>query len=347
MSWQSSIVPGYGPHNKSILSVVAKRTYRIHQGGVEIADEQLPLETGEIPADLANPLYSELIAESDLIAYKPKTDIVVLAHACAPRGQSALQIDCQVTVGPASKRVRVYGERTVESRRMRGLSFSEPLPFKQQPIGYVHAYGGRATAKDGTLYAFPPNPLGVGFYLKGGIEEVESIKVPTCEDPDDPVSADRLVVDKFDNWVEAPQPASFGWSRQSFYPRYTFMGIIPEMLSAATDANYAIDPNVPCMDARFYQGASQGLCNHNLLGNEAVKLTHLDADHPVFSFQLPGDVPHLSLRLGAQTHTLEPQLQTVVIDKPQAVLTMLWRGCIEIEGVATLQKIGVVKHRVE
>jgi hypothetical protein len=327
MSWQSAMIPGFGPNGKPIISVIAKRSYEIAPGRVFLANEQLPLYTAEIPADSTNLYYSENLAETDLVAFKPFTDIVVLGKAYSPKGTKSYHLECEVQVGPAKKIINVFGERKIESKLMRGLNFTDPIPFEEKPIGYANAYGGRAKSKDGTLFPFPPNPLGKGFYIKGGFEEYSEILVPSVEDPEFPLEPEDLILDKYDNWKSAPKPVSFGWTKQSFFPRFTYSGIIPE-LPGAYASGYEINPNLPKMDSRFFQGASDGLCSHVLKGNEHVRLTNMDSENPLFEFELPGEMPVMTIKIGSNQEQLPPVLQTVMIDKEKNILYMVWRGMV-------------------
>ena len=96
MKWQSQMIPGSAPGGKSILSVLAKRTYSIERGSTSPAEEQSPLEPSEIPGDPDNPFYSETRYESDLVAFKPTTDVIVAARAYAPHGKKAYRLECRV-----------------------------------------------------------------------------------------------------------------------------------------------------------------------------------------------------------------------------------------------------------
>lgn len=344
MSWQSTMLPGYGLDGKPILSVLAKRTYEIAHGKIFLANDQQQLNPGEITSDPSNPFYSETLAESDLVSYKPFTDIVVHGKAYAPRGKKAYHLECELQVGSVFKKLVVYGERKLESKLIRGLYFSDPLAFECMDIGYGNAYGGRAKAKDGTLYPFPPNPLGKGFYLKEGFEDLSEILVPSVEDPDSAIEPEDLILDKFDNWKKAPKPASFGWTKQNFFPRFTYAGIIPE-LPGAFAAGYEINPNLPKIDMRFFQGASEGLCNHVLKGNEHVKLTYLDREYPMFEFDLPGEKPEITIKIGSEKCGVEPVLQTLLIFKEFNLMTLVWRGNRQISG--TIEEIAKMQSAFE
>ena len=332
ISWQSTILPGYGPGGKPILSVLAKRTYSLAMGAIALAPQQQPLNQADIPADPQNPFHSELLAENELIPFKPYTDFIVHCKAHAPHGKKAYHLDCEVHAGALSKKITVYGERHLESKALRGLCFSEPIPFECQPVGYCGAYGGNAVSKEGMVFSYPPNPLGRGFNLKGGFKDYADLPVPFCEDPSSPIMPDSCILNRYDDWPQCPKPASFGFTRPIFYPRYTYAGILPEMVTADQTA----DPKNPRLDFRFYQSASPGLGEQILTGRELIKLVYMDRNHPLFEFELPGKKPVLSITVDGSVLEVAPVLQTVFIDKEQGCMSMIWRGVREYGGVAVL-----------
>lgn len=341
MSWQSTMIPASGPDGTPILSVLAKRTYDLAPGKATPAAEQPPFVPAEVTLDPSSPLYTETVAEAELVGYKPFTDVVVLGRAFAPRGNKAYRLECEVRVGAITKKMVVYGERKLESKVMRGLAFTDPRPFESREIGYAHAFGGRAKSKDGTLFPYPPNPIGKGFTLKGGFEEYEAIAVPSCEDPDSPIEPDELIVGKYEDWRRCPKPVSFGWTKQGFFPRYTYAGVLPDLLAGAMEAGHPINPQTPRLDFRFFQGASEGMGERLLAGDEPVMLRHMDAGMPRYEFRLPEDRPELAVTIAGTRYELEAAPQTVVIDKENSRLTMIWRGSRAYGGVEELPGLTV------
>ena len=345
--WHKAFIPSGKPDGTPILSVLAKKSYTIAPGAVTECDEYVPLVENDVFAEPDNPLYSDVVAENDHIPFKPFTDVVVTGKAYAPRGKRAYHLDVGIAVGQLKKTIRVFGERTVESRALRGLQITAPQPFTEMTLGYRRAYGGIARDKKGTLMTFYPNPIGTGFALKGGFEEASQLRVPNIEDPAAPVTTDNLVLDDFEKWPEAPKPASLGWTRRNFYPRYTYAGVLPEYLAAAEKnrdemaKKYPQLANAPMpkMDFRVYQGASDGLWGGPLKGNEPVRLTYLDPDNPTFDFQLPGETPLITLDTGEGAKQLPAVLQTVFINKEKNLLSLVWRGCVEYGGVETLAQV--------
>jgi hypothetical protein len=351
--WLQMFLPGYNPQGKTILSVLAKKTYEIMSGKVEVAAEQIPFTESDEFEQPDQFMYSEVIAETDFIPYKIYPDVVVLGKAYTPMQKRAYYLDCAVRVGPLRKGIRVYGNRTVEMKAFKGLVFRDPEPFTEMELGYKNAYGGIAKAKDGTLYSYYPNSIGRGFHLKGGFEDVSELKVPNLEDPDHPVTEESLVISQFEKWPDAPKPASFGFTRRSSYPRYTYAGVMPEMLQGIADqykqaqGGVSGDITIPKLDFRVYQGASEGLWGADLHGDEQVQIDYMDRNEPHYSFTLPGDIPEMKIDIGEGASPLNPSIHTIVIDMEKKVLSMVWRGAVEIDGFEALATIGEPKISVK
>lgn len=355
MSWVYTIVPSGNNKGVPILSVLAKKTYTIsnQHKPVEAKEQELLVES-DVYTDPDNPMYSDVLAETDMAAYKLSTDVIILGKARSPKGKKAYHLDCDARVGPLKKTVRVFGNRKAEERTFRGISIGDPEPFNEIEFCYSNAFGGVTRNKEGTLFAYYPNPIGKGFSIKGGFENILEIELPNLEDVEFPLTPDNVVLSKFEEWKTAPKPASMGWTKRSFYPRYTYAGVLPEYLDAATKNLADMKKENPgignvkltAMDFRVYQGASDGLWGKKLLGNEPIKLTYMDARFPVFESELPQDYPTITLDIGEGSVELERNLHTVVIDKEKNILTMLWRGSMEYGGVEELAQLKKLEAEV-
>lgn len=339
--WQKAFVPGFKPDGIPILSVICKRTYAVSHEKVKQSDIQIPLSENDTFISPGNPTFSEVADETDLIPFKLTTDIIVKGKAYSPAGKKAFFLECSVSVGALSKNVMVFGPRRIEKKTLRGLVIGDPEPFSEMELGYCHAYGGVARTKNGTIYSYFPNPIGKGFQLKAGCLSPESIQVPHLEDPSSPLTSDNIAMSRIENWIKAPKPASFGWTRKNFYPRYTYAGVLPEQLPFASrrdgvtkDENKNV--NFPSLDFRIFQGASDGLWGKQLRGDELVKLVYFDKDNPVFEFCLPGEVPVIQIDTGNGMEEFPAALQTVIIDMNSKLLSTVWRGCKEYEGIGQL-----------
>ena len=186
------------------IAVTAKRTYRIVTAGrCVLADEQVPIEPELVVDD------GLLVADTDLLSFKPGTDVVVTAEAHAKGGRAVTETTAGVRVENRTVTVRVVGKRRVV-RRNGSWAFSDPEPFAKAPLGWREAYGGIDAAarerldapllaplqkysqydlKFATAAAYPRNPVGKGYLLEDG-PRVEGLELPTVEDPDDPITYD-------------------------------------------------------------------------------------------------------------------------------------------------------------
>ncbi len=345
--WQTKFITGKNPSGKPIISVLAKKTYAIKNGEVACdAQVPIPLYDSDLYDDPENCSFAEVIAQSDLIPFKKSTDVVILGKVTSPGTKLARYLDCDVTAGPYKKCVRAYGKRILKRKGIRGIALSEPEPFKEVTLGYKNAYGGVSRSKDGTVYVYYPNPIGKGFNLKGGVDDVAEIEVPNLEDPNLPLRPKDLLMSKFTGWTKVPAPVSLGWTRKNFYPRYTLCGVIPEQLQGAmSDTDNAGSLNTKA-DFDFFQGASVGLWGKRLSGDEIIKLTYMDSQFPLFETALPAEIPVMLLDTGDGANELEPFLDTVTIIKDQNLLTVLWRGSSQIQTLEEINGARKIECRV-
>jgi hypothetical protein len=130
--------------------------------------------------------------------------------------------------------------------------------------------------------------------------------------------------------------------------------VLPEHLNAAflnleesKKSNPAFkEVTFPTMDYRFFQGASDGLWGKQLVGNEIVTLFYMDTLHAKYEFQLPGDIPLITLDIGDGPKKLEAMLHTLVIDKNSSTVTLVWRGALEYGGLEQLEVVPYIKQEV-
>src|SRR6187402_1112789 len=96
----------------SFLSVIIKGTFQIpgRGGPARPTATQLPIFTKDEPYDPKQP-GGLLKFESDLVPFKPRTDVVLVGHAYAPHGRPAKVVDVEIEVGALRKKLRVFGER--------------------------------------------------------------------------------------------------------------------------------------------------------------------------------------------------------------------------------------------
>jgi hypothetical protein len=152
---------------------------------------------------------SEVVAESDLAAFKPRCDVIVRATAHAPDGVARsrwlarLRVTASRPRGPSveiDKTLSVCGPRDFV-RHGAGWTLSEPAETPAVPLRWALAWGGRSrvindegqTLLDAACFT---NPLGTGWIdaghdeavVRAGRERVRTVAGPQIEAPDAPVS---------------------------------------------------------------------------------------------------------------------------------------------------------------
>jgi hypothetical protein len=362
--WFSHFIPGNAPNGKPILSVLGKRTYRFDNGKTawEDDEEQIPfLEADEYMGE-GNPITDALRLESDLVAYKPMTDVIFIGKAHVPGGQKLPRLDFGIEIGGARRIGRAIGNRKVIVTGS-GIAFSEPEPFSEMPIDYTRAYGGKDEASEpGAMYVYPRNQVGKGFIVKNTPAALQALALPNLEDPNKPLTPQNLVLGKFERWKEYPEPLSFGCVGKNAYPRYTLAGLPPEQWADAeaerqravqkapevgTKPSKQPSPPPPMLNLEFFNGASPGMKLPYLAGNEAIRFANLDPKLGRFTFNLPGVRPKCWLDVGEGRVEMDMVLHTVVIYKPTNQLTMVWRGSCGYGGLKAMESFTNLEYGIK
>src|SRR3954462_13029433 len=120
--------------------VVVKATFDIGPAGrLKLADKQPPPLLK--PEYRGEPGKSSLRMDSDLLAPKPGTDVILDACAHAPNGRSAAAVPVSLQVAGLEKKRVGHGIGPYYRGAM-GLTTTPPRPFTVQPIHYEWAFGG-------------------------------------------------------------------------------------------------------------------------------------------------------------------------------------------------------------
>lgn len=347
---------GKDPTGRFILSVLAKRTYRIVEGGRCALDEkQVPLVTEPQP-DPENP--DLLLHDTDLYALKLMTDVVVKGYAYG-NGQDVSGV--AVRVGNHEKRILVTGDRSCTLTAAGKIVFSRPEAVEKVPLRYTHAYGGRDAVAETTYgnpylelqpaldpeqcdlakaspFLYPRNPCGRGYLIKAERDAVEALRLPNLEDPLDLLTPERLPVGEVEQWPRMPLPQATDWFDYAWFPRIAYFGVVPffepegqplaEVVRGFSPP-YVAQERVPDADAAFRMtcGASLGLQLPHLRGDEEVELLNMSPTGRALRFRVPKERPRIWTdgRKGKLNKT-EPVIHTVVIEPDASRLMIVWRG---------------------
>lgn len=349
----SKILLATDERNQPIFSVLVKRTYNIPADTLATrASRDEPLRSSPEYYGVKEPQLDPLKFDTDEIPYKLATDIVFIGKAYAPGGKAVFNCSVSLQVGKQSKNLMITGNRICYYRAGRNPVISEPQPFQQLEIRYDKAYGGIDKLSEPTQVSrYPRNPCGIGFVIKNTKASIEGLKLPNIEHPQDPLTPERIIVGELANWNQQPLPQGLGWYDGAWYPRSSYLGIVPASVPLGTQMRESqlglVPPNqvelarafkLPSLDFRFFNGASLGLVVPYLRGDETVRLSNLTPAGKL-QFQLPSDQPVIVIDIGFGEQSLQPILQTVTIRGEDQQLDLVWRGSSPYPGVDWLPKM--------
>ena len=289
--------------------VAVKATFDIGRGGVlTLADEQPPpLLEPEYRGDPAN---SSLRLDSDLLAAKPGTDVVLDASAHAPSGRPAATVPVSLAVGELQKSLLVHGTRAYYRGAM-GLTTSAPRPFVTHPIHYEWAFGGRDTshADERKHRIDTRNPVGKGFTVDGSRLEYQAAHA-----------------------VEYPSGSPAKAGPAGFGPIASFWS--PRLERAGTyDARWekARKPLLPDdYDERFaFSAPDDQRPAKPLRGGETVTLVNMTPEGAL-RFQLPKIFLAFRTNFGRRAEEHRATLTTVFISTEKMKLSLVWQSTLRV-----------------
>ena len=332
------------PSGGQSVCVFIKRTYdmvnaaRMHRS----ARGEIPLfaEPVEEDDDGREPVPC-LTHECDLAPRKPCTDIVVHGRVRSPGALPVASMTAGVRVGALTKHITVVGDRRVAWRPGARIAFERPEPFVEIPLSWRRAYGGI----DGSLEvpeptnigellsaltpeehpgAYPRNPAGRAWIVNPDERSLAGCLLPNFEDPDYPLSPDRMIFWERERWWSAPIPAGFGWVGQGWFPRAPMLGIGPE-LPEQLRSGWLTDP--PELDdgpdPRFFSGASRGMRAVGLRGDELVELHGFHHEGPLTT-ALPSERPDVLVAFDRQPLETAIRLHTIELFADYGAASLLW-----------------------
>lgn len=338
------LAPPQGPCK--FAYVLVKLAYAIRDGSCVPSDPE-PL-IGDFRKEDTEPRLQQL---TDYWAFKSETDFIVRGSACAPGGGEVRRMEISLDVGDIQKRVAVFGRRPVEWDASGRPRFPEPEPFTEIELCHENTYGGvdwrvpvdendpkvAAYALEADFPgAYPRNPAGKGYVVIDG--PYADLELPHFEDPDDLLTAGRLVTGDPRLWWKQPIPWTVDAIHATMFPRCVlfiancdawFPGpedeTLPEvgrgflMPGYRTLMSQREDTRGP--HGLFYQEASPGLILQNLTGGTPVRIFGM---HPIVQdmrFALPGP-PSIELEADGRRSALAPRLTSVICRPGEQKMTM-------------------------
>jgi len=262
---------------KPKLTVVVKATYMIPRESEDVrpTPKQLPIFNNDIMTETKPP---SIRFESDLVPFKPCTDVVLVGHAYAPEGKPVTELVTGLRVGQLRYGVAVIGDRQWQTQLLDKPTMSHTQPFRTMELVYERAFGG--FDKPAGMYC-KENHVGTGFIGKRTAERVEGLRLPNLEDPRNRINA----------WNIRPRPAGFGFYGRGWSPRLAYTGTYDDKYMKERHPLLPAD-----FSFRFFNGAHPDLqVGGYLRGDEDVDLLNVCPDASRVHFRLPGIVPKISV----------------------------------------------------
>lgn len=266
---------------------------------LELAEQQIPV--AQVPKYAGNAGSSSLLYDTDLVLWKPTTDVLLHGHAYAPRNKPVTEMRVAIKVASIEKTLKVVGDRYWQKPAVSPL-LTDPAPFVEMPITYEHAYGGKhENTEDPDEQGFEPrNPVGTGFYVKK--KQLLDKRAPN-------------ILSSY----KATEPAGFGPIANNWQPRSKYAGTYDQQWENSRYPLLPLD-----FDERFCQCAPQDQQTlKHLRGGEEVLLANLTPEGRM-RFCLP--MVRLIFRTEFNVDFVEHRavLHTVIFEPDMRRVQMVW-----------------------
>jgi hypothetical protein len=289
--------------------VAVKATFDIAPNGkLTLADEQPPPVL--VPEYRGDPNTTSLRADSDLLAVKPGTDILLDACAHAPKGRLAATVPVMLRVDRLQKPLLVYGPR-VYHKSLMGLTTTAPRDFVTSPIEYEAAFGGTDTGHpDPQKHRIDMrNPVGKGFAVDAKTLEnriAHSVEYPSG----DPAKMG---------------PAGFGPLTSFWSPRRERSGTYDAEWEKTKKPLLPDDYDPRCaLSAPDDQRPAKPL-----RGGETVVLENM-TPQGLLVFQLPTVVPSFITHINGRDEEHPATLVTVFVAAETMKLSLVWQTSLPV-----------------
>jgi hypothetical protein len=295
--------------------LIVKQSYHLTGGfALQQSVEQEPLNFSDTCFGEVN--LTSMRYPSDLVPYKPETDVIVIADAFAPGGKPMPEWEVLVQAGPVAQRLQVTGPREWQRRRGK-WQLTDPQPVARVPLRHELAFGGECPGPDNSILTDERNPIGRGMVHPDTHPKAQPIPAPQV------LAQGAVLSDPF----RRQEPAGFGPIPPAWLPRRPLGGTYDDDWLANTWPHWAAD-----YDFAFHNSAARGMKARGFLqGDEMIRLTGLHPEKAEITFQLPADtvIAHL-VGKDEQRRMVRLNLDTVYIDILDAapedcLIALTWR----------------------
>lgn len=121
---------------------------------------------------------------SEIIPFKPGTDVIVTGNAGSPGGEPRQQWLAQLLVGPLNKIVKLTGPRHWHHKRLDRWELSETEPCTSVRLSYALSYGGACGEQADERDPCWANPFGLGIHARNKIDKSRHYDAPRILSPE-------------------------------------------------------------------------------------------------------------------------------------------------------------------
>lgn len=257
----------------TMACVTVKATCDLVDGGpLVLSDRQEPILYED--KYIGDPHDTSLIGVSDLIPFKPATDVTLSTAAWADHEPQVASI----SIGAMHHSMTILPRRQLIYRDEMWMATEPHLVREPRALSWRNTYGGVLTqAGEPPFDVIRENPLGCGAVDLDTVPHDTVLDVPSIVPSSD-------VSKHGPPWGCAPVPPWWKWRQQ-------YAGTYDE------DWLNEVHPRLPDdFDYRFYQVAPPPLiCDGYLVGGEPIILSNLLPDIPEFTSALPSWKPRVSV----------------------------------------------------
>lgn len=278
------------------------------EGRLEALEQQPALSLHDIWRD--QPERSSLLYPSDLIPYKPTTDVLVLGTVRPPQDGPLPMWYASLQVGTLEKRLRIHGPRHWQHRALSGWSLSEPEPTEGVALLYENAFGG--CIGDLPHYAegqyFPDNPVGCGFLDARKADTAQCYRAAQIEAWNAPLR----------EFAQPVRPDGFGPLPAHVPARLQYAGTYDERWQQE------VAPNIPLdMDLRYWNTAPADQQPARFLkAGDPIRLAGIRPDGPL-ELSIPPYEATAVCRYQDGSRQAQPMsLDTVLLDLDHRHMTL-------------------------
>ncbi|MDC0742493.1 DUF2169 family type VI secretion system accessory protein [Polyangium mundeleinium] len=144
--WEAAL----GVHS---LTILVKATFLLVHGAEATVAPAQDEPSGDVTWE--NEPGASLRFATDFAPLKPRTDVLVVGHAFAPKGAPVTELSCRIEMGEFAKGLRLVGDRRFTSGP-EGLAAGPPAAFTRMPLRYERAARGEGNPV-GIDLAAPPS----------------------------------------------------------------------------------------------------------------------------------------------------------------------------------------------